>query len=116
GCIWVINATLKVLGEEADGVRDSQLYYLPVDECVQGVRLVAGCDWYIGSEPQNIVLVDPDVIRVFLGTRITLEPGARQRVKRKALGALLALLGARAIERTLAFSAIEAGEMAAVER
>jgi hypothetical protein len=83
---------------------------------VQGVRLVAGCNWYIGSEPQNIVLVDPDVIRVFLRARITLESGARQRVERKALGAFLALLGARPVERPLAFAPVKAGEVTAVER
>src|SRR5207237_3353075 len=83
---------------------------------MQRVRLVAGFERHIGAEPQDIVPVDPDVIRILLRAGIALEARPRQRVKRKALGAFLAFLGARPVERTLAFAPIEAGEMPAVEQ
>src|SRR5208282_5319221 len=50
------------------------------------------------------------------GPRIALEARSRQGVERKALGAFLALLGARPVERPLAFAPVEAGDVAAVER
>ena len=46
---------------------------MAVDQRVQRVRLVAGLERHIGAKAQNVVLVDPHVIRVFLGAGITLE-------------------------------------------
>jgi hypothetical protein len=47
---------------------------MTVEQRVQRVRLVAGFERHIGAKAQNVVLVDPDVIRVLLGAGITLEP------------------------------------------
>ena len=62
------------------------------------------------------MLVDPDVIGVFLGAGIALKPRPRDRIERKALGAFVALLGARPVEGPFAFAAVEAGDMTTVER
>ena len=83
---------------------------------MQRIRLVAGLERHVRAEPQDIEPVDPDVVRVLLRARITLEAGPRQRIERKALGAFLALLGARPVERPLAFAPVKAGEVTAVER
>src|SRR5436190_393557 len=50
------------------------------------------------------------------GAGIALKARSRQRVEREALGAFVALLGARAVERALAFLAVKAGDMATVKR
>src|SRR5260370_13612906 len=83
---------------------------------MQRIRLVAGGDRHVGAEPQDVVLVDPEVIGVFLRPRVALEAGSGQWIEGKALGAFLALFGARAVERPVAFLPVEAGDMAAVER
>src|SRR5438128_9464991 len=89
---------------------------MAVDDRVQRLRLVAGLERHIGAKAQNVVLVDPDVVRVLLGPWIALETRTRQCIEREALGAFFALLGARPAERPLAFAPVEARQVAAVER
>ena len=62
------------------------------------------------------MLVDPEIIRIFRGTRIAGKAWPGKRVECPSLGALLTALGAWPVERASAFSAVEARDMAAVER
>src|SRR5262249_49928617 len=106
----------EALGEKAHRVGHPQLDDLIVDQRVQRIRLISGGDRHIGAEPQNVVLVYPDEIRVLFGARIALETRSRQRIERKDLGAFFPLLSAGAVEWALALSPIETGDVAAVER
>src|SRR5260221_12426179 len=108
----VVDAAFEPLGEKAHRIGDAQFDEFAVHQRVQGIRLVAGFERHIGAEPEDVVLVDPDVIRVFLDAGSALKTRPRQRIQIKALGAFLALLGARPVQRPLAFLAVEAGEIA----
>ncbi len=79
--VRIVNAAFETFGEKAHRVGDAQFDNLATDQRVQRVRLVAGFERHIGAKAQNVVLVDPDVIRVFLGAGITLEARSRQGVK-----------------------------------
>src|SRR5262249_62410913 len=83
---------------------------------MQRVRLVAGLERHIRTEPQDIEPIHPDVIRVLLGARVTLKARPRERVEGEALGAFLTLLGPPPVERSLALAPVETGQMAPIAR
>jgi hypothetical protein len=69
---------------------------------VQRVRLVAGLERHIGAKAQDVMLVDPHVIRVFLRTWVALEarprqgPGTAPQDSRRGAGGAEAAMGADA--------------------
>ena len=62
------------------------------------------------------MLIDPKIIRVLGRPRVALQRRPRQGIKTPTFWAFLARLGPRTIERAFASAAIEAADMAAVER
>src|SRR5437899_8805131 len=114
--IGVVNAAFEPLREKTHRIGHTQLDDLAADQRVQRIRLVAGLDRHIGAEPEYVVLVDPHIIRVLLGAGIALEARPRQCIEIEALGAFLAVFGARPVERSLALATVEAGDVTAVER
>src|SRR5262249_49430134 len=80
-------------------------------------RGIAGGDRHVAAEPENAELVDPGVIarlgRTGVGDVGKLRSG--ERVERPTLRTVLAR-GGGARQRTTAFAAVEAGEMAARQR
>ena len=65
--VRIVDAAFEPFGEEPHRIGYAQFNKLAVDQRVQRVRLVAGFERHIGAKAQNVVLVDPDVIRVLLG-------------------------------------------------
>jgi hypothetical protein len=95
--IRVVDAAVDPLGEEPHRVGHAQFDNLAADQHAQGIGLIAGGDRHIGAEPQNVVLVDPGVIGVLLGARVTLKARAGDRIEGKALRAIIRLLCAPAV-------------------
>src|SRR5215471_10259630 len=106
--IGVVDAAVEALGKEAHRIRHAQLDHPAADQCMERIRLVASGDRDVGAEPQDVVLVDPGVIRIFLRTRIALKARSGDRIERKALGTFLPKLRAGPVERALALAAVEA--------
>src|SRR5215475_933737 len=83
---------------------------------MERVRLVAGGKRNVDAEAEDVMLIDPGVIWIFLRARIALEAGARDRIERKAFRTFLAKLRARPVERPLALAPVEARDVTGVER
>src|SRR4029077_21254130 len=60
--------------------------------------------------------IDPGVIWILLRTRIALEPRPGDRIERETFRAFVPALGARPVERALAFAPVETRDMPRVER
>ena len=89
----------------------------PVDQRQQRIVSVAGGDRHIVAETERVELIDPGVVARLGAARSghALELRARIRIERPAFGAMLAGRR-RPVERPLAFSPVEAGEMTACQR
>src|ERR1700682_1384261 len=114
--IRIVDAGIKSLGVKAERVRDAQRHHLAVDQRGKAVALVRRRDRHVVAEPDRVVLIDPGVVaRLGAVVADALEARAGILVERPAFRAMIAGRF-RAVERALAFRAIEAAEMAAGER
>ena len=107
---------IHALREEAHGIRHAELNDLPVRERIERVGVVARPDWSVRPEPQRVVLDHPRRSTALPRRCPSRERGARDRVERPALGAAVAVIGARPIERAPALLAVEACDAAARQR
>src|SRR5438128_1311147 len=108
----IVNAPVEALGKEAERIGNTQHYHLPILEGDEAVVEVGCGDRNVFAEADRVVVIDPGVV-ARLGAR-TLEPfeaGARIFEVGEALRAVVAGR-ARAIQRVLAFAAVEADQAA----
>src|SRR5262249_21919313 len=107
----IIDATVDALGEEAHRIRHAQLDDLSIRQGVQRIREIAGADRNVLTQAENVVLIDPRVVRA-LGSALPAGEGwPGNRIERPAFGAQVPFRGSRPIERPLALAAIEAGDV-----
>src|SRR3984885_12509500 len=114
--VRIVDAGIKSLGIKAERVRDAQRHHLAVDQRGKAIAFVRRRDRHVVAEPDRVVLIDPAVVaRLGAVVADALEAGARIFVERPAFRAMIA---GRfwAVERALAFRAMEAAEVAAGER
>src|SRR5436309_3183092 len=83
---------------------------------MQRIGEVAGPDGRVRAQAQDVVLVDPGVIRSLGGTVSASERGSRKRVERPAFGTEVAFRSARPVEASLALTTVEAGDVTAGQR
>src|SRR5260221_4519792 len=106
--IRIVDASIKALGIEAHGVRDSQRDHLSVLQGNEAVTEIGGRDRNVLAEPERVVLVDPGVIaRLGAGVGEAFETGAGLFVERPAFRTMVSC-GGRAVERAFALAAVEA--------
>src|SRR5262249_37561361 len=116
--VRVIDASVDILGEEAERIGHANVDQLAVDDGEQRLRAVRGRDRYVLAEAERVVAIDPDVIGV-VGTALRvhaleLRPG--HPIDGPSFRTDLAVRGLRAVQRTLALAAVEAREVTARER
>src|SRR5260370_12231666 len=70
----VVDAAVDPLGEKAHRIGDAQFDDLPANEGMQRIRLVAGSDRHVRSEPEDVLLFDPYEIPVLHDAYPTLSP------------------------------------------
>src|SRR5262249_39978865 len=109
----IIDATVDALGEKAHRIRHAQLDDLSIRQGVQRIRKIAGADRNVLTQAENVVLIDPRVVRALGGALSASEGWPGNRIERPALGAQVPFRGTRSIERPLALAAIEAGDVSA---
>src|SRR2546427_6719724 len=103
----IVDAAVHALGEEAHGIRNAQLDDLPVRQRVERIREIAGADRRVRAQAQDVVLIDPGVIRPLGGALPAGERGARDRIEGTVFGTEVPLRRARAIEEALASSPVD---------
>src|SRR5262245_27441127 len=110
--VWVIDAPVQTLGEEAQRVRDAQHDHLPILERGEAVIEVGGRDRNVLAKSHRVVVVHPGVV-ARLGAPVLepLEGRSWVLVGGKAFGTVVAGR-ARPVERTLALAPVEADERA----
>src|SRR5579864_8670676 len=114
--IWIVDPTVEPLRVEAHRIRHAQDDPFAVDKRQQRVVLVPGRNRHVIAETKRVVLIDPSVVaRLGAVLADAVKAGTGILVERPALGASIPGR-VRSVERTLAFAAIEAAEMAAAER
>src|SRR5262245_45230838 len=98
--VRVIDAAVHGFGIEAHRVRHHEVDHLAVLERDDRLVLVAGGERHVRAQPKRVVLVDPGIVARFrrAGAVITSELGARERIERPALGAMLAVADGRCVE------------------
>src|SRR5258707_8282441 len=105
--IWIVNAPVEALSEEAERVRDAQHHHLPVLESDETVIEVGSRDRDILAKADRVVMIDPRIVaRLGAGGFEALQTGARIFVVSKAFRAVIAGR-VRPIQRILAFAAVE---------
>src|ERR1041384_2968498 len=75
----IVDAAVDALREEAHGIGHAQLHDLSVRERVERVGEVAGPDRRVLAEPEDVVLIDPGVVRAFGGAVAAREGRAGNR-------------------------------------
>src|ERR1041385_7382676 len=113
--VWIVNATIHILTEETHGIGNMDRHKLAVYKCQQGLAAVRLCDRDVWPQSQGVIPVDPNEIRVIGAARIfqALELRSRELVERPSFRTLLSRSGSRSVQRSLAFSPVEACEVPA---
>src|SRR5437667_2657537 len=103
----IINASIHVLAEETHRVRNVDVYELSVDQRQKPLTAVGLRDRYVGSEPESVVAIHPDVIGVIgaAGIDDVLELRPWEWIKRPPFGTMFTRGGGWSVERALALSA-----------
>src|SRR5262245_24484818 len=112
----IVDACIESLGIEAERVGDPQQYHLAVDQGGEAVILIGGRDRHVAAEADRVMLIDPGVVaRLGAVVANALESRSRIFVEAPSLRAVIAGRG-RSVQRSFAFCAIEAADMATGER
>src|SRR5262244_3013028 len=83
----IVDATVDALGEEAQRIRHAQLDDLSIRQGVQRIGKIAGADRNVLTQAENVVLIDPRVVRALGGALSASEGWPGNRIERPALGA-----------------------------
>src|SRR5580765_4414335 len=115
--VRIVDSPVEALGVEAHWIRHAQGDELSIHQPLERIRHVAGCEGNILAEPEGIELIDPGLITGLHRTRFVhaFELRTGELVQGPAFRTM-APGGIRAVERTLAFLAVEARKMPAGER
>src|SRR5262245_31316944 len=112
----VVYATVEPFGIKAQRIGHGQQNHLAVFQRNQAMMQVSGGHWHVFAKPERVVLVDPRIVaRLCAVLADSFKSRPRVLIKCPAFGAMIASRF-RSVERTLAFSPVEAGEMTARER
>ena len=116
--VRVVDAAIHILAEEAHGIRNVYVHELAVDKREERLAAVGLGDRHIGPEPERVVPIDPEVIRVLgaagVGDSFELRP--RKLIQGPTFRTVLAGRRGWSIERALALAPIEARQMSTRER
>src|SRR5438552_15077397 len=113
----IVDPAIHPFGVESQWIRDAQHDPFPFLENQQPFGPVAGVDRHVRAEAEHAELIDPGVVAGLCAAPVgdTLDLWEWLGIEAPALGTVLAGRG-RSVERSLAFPAVEAREMAAGER
>src|SRR5262249_2293141 len=111
----IVDAAVDALGEEAHRIRHAQLNDLSVGQGGQRIRKMAGADRDVPAQAEDVVLVDPGVVRALGSALPAGERWPGNRIERPALGTQGSFRRAWPIQRSLALAAIEARDVSARE-
>src|SRR5205807_1186006 len=116
--LGVVDAPVDVLREEAERIRYADVDDLAVDHRHQRLAAIRFRDGHVRAEPEGVVPVDPQVVRVVRAAgfidALELRPG--HAIERPAFRAELAARRVGPVDRAFALAPVEARDMAARER
>src|SRR2546423_7030802 len=107
--VRIVDSAVHAFREEAHRIRNAQLDDLPVRQCVERIREITGPDRDVPAQAEDVVLVDPGVVRPLGGAVPAGKRGAWNRIERPAFGTPIALRRPRSIETPPAPAAGRAG-------
>src|SRR4029453_16177181 len=115
--LWIVDAAIHILAEEAHGIGNVDGHELAVDECEERLAAIGFSNRDIRPESERIVAIDPDVIRV-IGTARVRDPSElrpRKLIQGPAFRTMFSRRRDWPIERALALAPVEARQMSARE-
>src|ERR1700722_5380284 len=116
--VWIVDAPIHVFAEKAHWVRDVNVYKFAVHESQKSLVAVGFRDGHVCAKTQRVEAIHPDEIGMVgaAGIGHAFELRAWELIQRPTFGAEFAGGRGRPVQRSFAFAAVEAGEMAAGKR